>query len=79
MPEGERGLVFPNTLGNIETIQNIHARFWVPLQNKCGLTDNGEPRYGFHVLRHAAASLFIKYLAGHRSGCKPLWVTHQPR
>jgi hypothetical protein len=43
-------------------MQNIHARVWVPLQNKCGLTDNGEPRYGFHMLRHAAASLFIKYL-----------------
>jgi integrase len=61
-PKGERDLVFPNTVGNIETMQNIHARVWVPLQNKCGLTDNGEPRYGFHVLRHAAASLFIKYL-----------------
>jgi integrase len=62
-PKGEHNLVFPNTLGNIETMQNIHARVWTPLQNKCGLvTDAGAPRYGFHMLRHAAASLFIKYL-----------------
>jgi integrase len=62
-PNGEHDLVFPNTLGNIETMQNIHARVWTPLQNKCGLvTDAGAPRYGFHMLRHAAASLFIKYL-----------------
>jgi integrase len=61
-PKGEIDLVFPNTRGNIETMQNIHARVWTPLQNKCGLTTDGEPRYNFHMLRHAAASLFIKYL-----------------
>jgi integrase len=60
-PEG--GFVFPNTVGHIDSVQGIHARFWVPLQIKCGLvTDTGEHRYGFHMLRHAAASLFIKYL-----------------
>jgi integrase len=57
-PNGELGLVFPNTIGNIETMSNVHARCWVPLQRKCF----GEARYGFHMLRHAAASLFIKYL-----------------
>jgi integrase len=63
-PKGELGLVFPNTLGNIETMSNIHARCWTPLQIKCGLiADAGEARYGFHMLRHAAASLFIKYLS----------------
>jgi integrase len=37
--------------------------FWTPLQIKCGLTDeSGRARYGFHMLRHAAASLFIAYL-----------------
>jgi integrase len=61
-PRGERDLAFPNTLGNIETMSNIHARCWVPLQIKCGLITDGEARYGFHMLRHAAASLFIKYL-----------------
>jgi integrase len=57
-PNGELGLVFPNTIGNIETMSNVHGRCWVPLQIKCF----GEARYGFHMLRHAAASLFIKYL-----------------
>ena len=62
-PQGELDLVFPNTRGNIETMPNIHARCWTPLQIKCGLTDDaGSARYGFHMLRHAAASLFIKYL-----------------
>ncbi len=40
-------------------MSNVHARCWVPLQTKCF----GEARYGFHMLGHAAASLFIKYLA----------------
>jgi integrase len=62
-PKGALDLVFPNTIGNIEKMADIHARCWVPLQVKCGLvTDTGEHRYGFHMLRHAAASLFIKYL-----------------
>jgi integrase len=56
-PKGALDLVFPNTIGNIETMRNIHSRCWMPLQAKCGL-----PGYGFHMLRHAAASLFIKYL-----------------
>jgi len=62
-PKGELDLVFPNTLGNVETMTNIHARCWVPLQLKCGLTDEGgRARYKFHMLRHAAASMFIRYL-----------------
>jgi integrase len=72
-PKGELDLVFPNGLGHVERPANIHARAWVPLLLKCGLTvDGGEkdadgnaimvPRYNFHLLRHAAASLFIRYL-----------------
>ena len=62
-PVGKLDLVFPNTVGNIEAMGDIHSRCWVPLQIKCGFTtDTGEPRYNFHMLRHAAASLFIKYL-----------------
>jgi integrase len=62
-PRGELDLVFPNTLGNVETMTNIHARCWVPLLLKCGFTDEaGKARYNFHMLRHAAASLFIRYL-----------------
>jgi len=56
-PAGELDLVFPNGLGNVESIQNVYKRFWTPVQEKCAL-----PGYGFHTLRHAAASLFIAYL-----------------
>lgn len=59
-PKGD--LVFPNTLGNVELPSNIHSRCWVPLQMKCGIIDAGKPRYEFHMLRHAAATLFIQYL-----------------
>jgi integrase len=55
-PPGQFGLAFPNGAGNIE-------RVWNPLQVKCGIvTDGGKARYGFHALRHAAASLFIAHL-----------------
>ena len=72
-PKGELDLVFPNNRGKIERMWNIHEHTWYPLQIKCGLTtDSGKKdaegnsipghRYGFHMLRHAAASLFIAYL-----------------
>jgi integrase len=56
-PPSSLDLVFGNGRGNVESIQNIYKRFWVPVQEKCGL-----PHYGFHALRHVAASLFIAYL-----------------
>jgi integrase len=72
-PTGDLGLAFPNGAGNVESLTNIYKRCWKPLQLKCGLADDtgrkdeaGNPvleaRYGFHMLRHAAASLFIQYL-----------------
>jgi integrase len=72
-PKGELDLVFPNNRDKIERMWNIHEHTWYPLQNKCGLTADtgkkdadGNPisshRYCFHMLRHAAASLFIAYL-----------------
>ena len=62
-PPGELDLVFPNGRGNVESLTNIYKRYWQPIQIKTGLVgDPGEPRYGFHMLRHAAASLFIQYL-----------------
>jgi integrase len=62
-PAGELGLVFPNGSGNIESLSNIRARFWAPIQVQLGMTDtNGRARYNFHMLRHAAASLFIQHL-----------------
>jgi integrase len=69
-PASDLDLVFPNGQGNVESYANIRTRGFVPLLETCGLTvhagdtDDGEPilkpRYGFHVLRHAAASLFIE-------------------
>lgn len=62
-PKGSLDLVFPNGKGNIERMSSIHTFAWYPLQIKCGLVDEtGAHRYGFHMLRHAAASLFIQYL-----------------
>jgi integrase len=62
-PAGQLGLVFPNGSGNVESHTNLVKRVWGPLQRRCGLTDDtGKPRYGFHALRHAAASLFIAHL-----------------
>jgi integrase len=71
-PKGDLDLVFPNGRGNVELLPNIFKRFWKPLQLSCGLVvveadsagkTHQRPRYGFHMLRHAAASLFIAYLA----------------
>jgi integrase len=62
-PAGPLGLVFPNGAGNIEGLPNIVKRVWNPLQVKCGIvSDDRKARYGFHALRHAAASLFIAHL-----------------
>ena len=56
-------LVFPTSTGNVRALSNVYRLFWTPLQIRCGLTDeSGGARYGFHMLRHAAASLFIAYL-----------------
>ena len=37
-PKGELDLVFPNGVGNVERMSNIHEHAWYPLQIKCGLT-----------------------------------------
>ncbi|MCZ6448874.1 MAG: site-specific integrase [Alphaproteobacteria bacterium] len=70
-PKGELGLVFPNTVGNVEHHSNIWKRGFEPLQIECGISEDsgrkdkkGKPilkgKYGLHALRHAAASLFIE-------------------
>src|SRR5262249_32766264 len=60
-PTGD--LVFPNDAGSVQTHSNMLHRFWDPLQVGCKLIgEDGKARYCFHSLRHAAASLFIKYL-----------------
>lgn len=72
-PAGKLDLVFPNGAGNVENHSNIQHRFWEPLQIAAGLSldsgkvdDKGQPilggKYGFHMLRHVAASLFIAHL-----------------
>jgi integrase len=57
-PRGELGLVFPNRCGRVQTLPNLRERVLLPLQQSCGIT----AQYGFHALRHAAASLFIAHL-----------------
>jgi integrase len=84
-PRGPLNLVFPNGAGNVEQMSNVYELVWYPLQKKCGLTvdADGNPilthRYGFHILRRAAASLFIQYSAGRPSACRRSWGIHQSR
>lgn len=60
-PKGDPNLVFPNGKGNIENHSNIHSRVLVPLLIENGIIDGtGNPKFSFHALRHAAASLFIE-------------------
>lgn len=75
-PKGKDGLVFPNSQGGVQQYSHILRRKFFPLQIRAGVCDpvmeNGkpkldakeqplmEPRFGFHHLRHAAASAWIK-------------------
>ncbi|SDI40442.1 tyrosine-type recombinase/integrase [Lutimaribacter saemankumensis] len=60
-PKGDVDLVFPNGKGNVENHSNIHNRVLVPLLLENGIVDEeGKPKFSFHALRHAAASLFIE-------------------
>lgn len=72
-PVRELHYVFPNGQGNVESHANIRNRLFIPLQIKNGIAvDTGkvdgdgnaimEAKYGFHALRHVAASLFIAHL-----------------
>lgn len=70
------GLVFPASNGEVQDYGNLLRRKFYPLQIKAGVCDplveggapvldpKGapvmDPRYGFHALRHAAASAWIK-------------------
>jgi integrase len=59
-PKGELDLVFSNTRGKIQPLQNLAQRFWRPLQVAAGLADaTGEPLFNFHSLRHFTASMWI--------------------
>ena len=60
-PEGEMDLVFPNGIGNVESPSNISNRVLYPLLIDAGIVKaDGKPKFSFHALRHAAASLFIE-------------------
>lgn len=59
-PPGDQNLVFPNGLGNVESIHNIHNRAWHPLQRHVGLVNaKGKALYTIHALRHFYASMLI--------------------
>ncbi len=60
-PASRLDLVFPTGAGNVEDHSNIIARGWNPTQVAAGvMTAAGIPKYNFHTLRHAAASMFIE-------------------
>jgi integrase len=60
-PPGVNKLVFPNGLGNVENLANIHRRCWYPLQERAGIVapGTGEGSYSWHSLRHFRASVLI--------------------
>ena len=64
-PSGEHELVFPNWIGNIETLGNITSRGWYPLCRRAGLVTKDESgrevaKYHLNTLRHIKASLEIE-------------------
>lgn len=90
-PKGQLDLAFPNTRGGVQQYGHLLRRKFLPLQVEAGVCDpvmvDGEPkldkrgnqvfeaRYGFHALRHAAASAWIKQ----RIDLKRLqvWIGHE--
>jgi integrase len=59
-PKGELGLVFPNTLGRIESLSNIISFGLHPAWIAAGVTIGGKPKYGgLHALRHFYTSWCI--------------------
>ena len=69
-PSGEHELVFPNWIGNIESLGNMTSRGWYPLCRHAGLVTTGDEgeeviKYHLNTLRHIKASLEIA------RGCSP--------
>lgn len=69
-PKGKLGLVFPNWQGNVESLSNVHGRFWKPCQIAAGIyrveppkVEGGapikRPLYDWYCLRHYFASKLI--------------------
>jgi integrase len=60
-PRSDLNLVFPNSVGKVQSYSNLYNRVFRPMLVQNGIVDtNGEARFGIHSLRHAAASLFIE-------------------
>lgn len=60
-PKGQLNLVFPNTLGHVESHSNLVNRVWRPTQVAAGVVDDeGNPKYRLHSTRHFYASLIIE-------------------
>ena len=69
-PNTALNIVFPSRNGRIHTNSNIRKQCWAPLQIAAGIMlpspsgsdgqQRAQPRFNFHALRHAAASLFIE-------------------
>ena len=70
-PSSDQRLVFPNGIGRLEGYANIYHRIWTPLLVASGVTKTRpnskgkkqpppRAKYGMHVMRHAAASLWIE-------------------
>ena len=60
-PPGEKGLVFPNGEGEVESLSVIRRQGLGKAQVAAGIANDARhPKYALHALRHAAASLFIE-------------------
>ncbi|MBI1207473.1 MAG: tyrosine-type recombinase/integrase [Azospirillum sp.] len=61
-PAGPHDLVFPSGTGTPLIYTHLWHRWWAPLLKGAGLTlaDGEMPRFGLHMLRHVAASLWIE-------------------
>jgi len=61
VPRSDLNLVFPNSVGKVQSYSNLYNRVFKPMLVRNGIVDaKGEARFGIHSLRHAAASLFIE-------------------
>ncbi|SDL94383.1 tyrosine-type recombinase/integrase [Aliiruegeria lutimaris] len=60
-PESAIDLVFPNSVGKVQSYSNFYNRVFKPMLLENGIINaEGEPKFAVHSLRHAAASLFIE-------------------
>jgi integrase len=60
-PAGDLNLVFPNTVGRVERLPNIHRRCLTPIQIQARIVnEQGRQKYGMHALRHFFASWLIQ-------------------